>query len=126
PLGAGHFYNGEDAFAVFSTAIPTDDQALNALGGAPFIAQEHLYAREHLRLVTVADRLWATSLDAARRPLDWRRQDAAHRSFRPAAISDRVRGGALAVASALRLGYSSQDWLVTDAGEFLLDVNPAG
>lgn len=126
PLGASHFYDGEDAFAVFATGIATDDPALDALPGAPFIAQERLDAREHLRVVTVADRLWAARLDANSRPLDWRRQDVAHRSFRPAVASARVQDGALAMAGALGLGYSSQDWLVTDAGEFLLDVNPAG
>jgi hypothetical protein len=126
PLGPGHFFDGEEPFVVFATAIRNDAPELDALAGAPFITQERIVARAHLRIVTVEDRVWAARLDATDRPLDWRRQDAAHRSFHATLAPATVRDGGLRVATALDLGYSSQDWLETDSEPVLLDVNPAG
>lgn len=124
-LGPSYFVNGEEARVVFTQAI--DDDRMQAIDqGVPLVFQEQLEAREHLRVVVVGDRVWAGSLDAEGRPLDWRTDLDAHSAFVPADLSVEVETGALRVARALRLGYASQDWILTDDGPFLVDVNPAG
>jgi len=54
------------------------------VAAAPFLFQERLTAREHLRVVTVGTTGWSARLDATSRPLDWREQDEAHDSFEAA------------------------------------------
>ena len=95
------------------------------LPGAPFLIQERLAARRHLRVVTVGERAWSFALDADGLPLDWRQEPQAHFSWCPARLPE-VEGSALTLARAMDAGYSSQDWIETGDGWFFLDLNPGG
>jgi hypothetical protein len=124
-LGRAHYFDGEDARVVFAQGID-DDRLGDVEGGVPLIFQERLEAVAHLRVVTVCGRVWTSRLDASGLPLDWRAAATAHDSFEVAPTPSDVASGAEAVARALRLGYSSQDWIVTEDGSYLVDVNPGG
>ena len=127
PLGPGHFFEDGTPHNVFASHVGVDGPELAAAGSAPFLAQQRLEALSHLRVVTVGDDLWAAELDATGRPLDWRSDPPAHRAFAPvAALEDDLATAAISIATELRLGYTSQDWVITDDGPYLLDVNPAG
>src|SRR4051794_41552126 len=63
----------------------------------------------------------ACELDARDLQLDWRRNDAAHESFRAASHST-VESQALEITKHLGLGYSSQDWVVAGDGTYFLDL----
>lgn len=126
PLGPGHFADGDrEASVVWAQSLRRDDPRLAALAGAPFLVQEKVAARRHLRVVTCKDQAWSCQLDAAGLPLDWRRSEEAHHSFTPASEPELERS-ALTLARDLDLGYSSQDWI--DAGDRMvfIDLNPAG
>lgn len=129
PLGPGHFTTdqGESAVA-FATAVDLTMPAFKRLGPSPFLIQEIVRARTHLRAVTVQMECWLGALDAADYPLDWRADDDAHHAF--ALVPDGfpwLRDAAPRLARAMGLGYSSQDWIHTEDGDLvLLDVNPAG
>lgn len=129
PLGPGHFTTSDGAAAVvYATAVDLRDPEFSDLGPTPFLLQEPIAARMHLRVVTVGERCWVAGLSADDLPLDWRAEDSAHHSFQnaPSATAD-VAEAAPALARKLGLGYSSQDWIVTpDEEAVLLDVNPAG
>jgi hypothetical protein len=126
PLGPGHFVEKGDPYIVPATAVTGSTPYMRALSGAPFLAQQRLKARRHLRVVTVGGGSWCAALDAEDLPLDWRLDDAAHRSFIAVPSLGGLHDDAIAIARALDLGYSSQDWVETDDGVHLLDVNPAG
>ncbi|MEU8205859.1 hypothetical protein [Streptosporangium sp. NPDC049046] len=126
PLGPGHFFDGDQPFTVFATAVNADSPELQALAAAPFLIQERIAARSHLRVVTVCGDAWGAELDASGQPMDWRAAPIAHRSFTPVDLPEEVAGGALSIAAELSLGYTSQDWVIGDDGAYLLDVNPAG
>lgn len=126
PLGPSHFFGEKGAHIVYAQEALADSDALLHLSGAPFIVQERLQAVRHWRLVTVARQSWGAYLDASDRPLDWRADATAHHSFNTGRVPDQIASGALAVASALGLGYSSQDWVETADDYYLLDVNPGG
>ncbi|MFI6713285.1 RimK family alpha-L-glutamate ligase [Nonomuraea sp. NPDC050478] len=126
PLGPGHFFDRDEPYTLFATPVHADDTVLEALAGAPFLVQTRIIARSHLRVVTVRDEVWGAALDATHQPLDWRAAPIAHRSFSVTALPHEIAQGARALAEALGLGYSSQDWAVADDGAYLLDVNPAG
>ncbi len=125
PLGPGQFFADDNALAVFTRELTADDPALADLGGAPFLAQQRLRAERHLRVVTVAQRAWVCALDADGLDLDWRRTAAAHRQFHRVQ-EPAVAAAALRLASALEVGYSSQDWVVCDGQAWFVDLNPAG
>jgi hypothetical protein len=125
PLGPGHFTDDAGvAHVVFAQPLPHDITDAE-LKSAPFLLQQRLEAIEHLRVVTVSHRSWCARLGAAGRPVDWRTQDEAHTSFEPA-TRPQVQAQAEQLAAALKLGYSSQDWIVTQDGPHILDVNPGG
>jgi glutathione synthase/RimK-type ligase-like ATP-grasp enzyme len=126
PLGPGHFYEGDEALVVYSTVLRKDSPELEVLGAAPFIAQRKLQARRHLRVVTVRDQVWVASIEAADWPLDWREAAGAHSAFALTEPPSEVAKGSLALAGQLKLGYSSQDWLLCEDGCYVIDVNPAG
>lgn len=129
PLGPGHFTTDDNrAAVVFATPVDLRDAAFADMGPSPFLIQERLVARTHLRVVTVASRSWVAALDGAGLPLDWRSDEGAHHSFyAPVVPPQDVARLAVEVARGLGLGYSSQDWVVTDSDErVLLDVNPGG
>lgn len=126
PLGVGHFDHDQVAYAVHSRLMGTDDPALGGLAEAPFLAQGHVAAVEHLRIVTVANVAWSARLDARGLPLDWREAPLAHASWeftrRP-----QVEAQAVALARELGVGYTSQDWVVDETEvSWFLDANPAG
>lgn len=128
PLGPGHFQtDAGTAAVVYATAVDLSDPQFDDLGDTPFLIQKLLVTKEHLRVVTVKDQVFVAALPAADYPLDWRADAAAHRSFRalgkpPVEVAD----GAVALANALGLGSSSQDWVITAEGAYMLDINPGG
>jgi hypothetical protein len=127
PYAAGHFREDSgDAKVVFATAMARDDPRLDLLAGAPFLVQSRLDAIAHRRIVTVKERAWVCEISAEGVGLDWRATEQAHTSFR--LVEDPEAGTqALRLAKHLKVGYSSQDWLVDQTGEsHLLDLNPAG
>jgi hypothetical protein len=129
PLGPAAYVDDDQTDRVVA-AQRADVASLNdqLLAGAPFLFQEEIRARAHLRIVTVEATAWAARLTADGLPLDWRFEDAAHESFVPAPrTTAEVKTAAIALAQAARVGYSSQDWIETVDGEFVfLDLNPAG
>lgn len=92
------------------------------------LAQERIYARRHFRVVTVADRVWACELEAEGLPVDWRSVESSHGAFLSVSRPDeRLLDGARSMSRALGLGYSSQDWVMSGPGKYvMLDVNPGG
>lgn len=126
PLAMGYFQTKSGPRAVYTAELAADDLARVDFADAPFAAQERIEAVEHLRVVTVGSSAWVASLSAAGRPLDWRQQEEAHRSWEPA-DNPATASAAVDVARAFGLGYSSQDWIVDGAGTAVfVDLNPAG
>jgi hypothetical protein len=127
PLGPAQVLEGGEARAVFSTAVRWDDPVLATLVGAPFIAQELILARRHLRVVTVRERAWVGALEVdTSTPLDWRLVDRTHTSFAQVDHPDVCRN-AVALAHEMNVGYSSQDWVEDGSGgTYFLDLNPGG
>lgn len=128
PLGAAQFWIDGVTHTSFAHRMDARDPTLDALRSAPFIVQECLVPRRHLRVVTVGNEAWVSALNATpEMAADWRSEAANHHGFRALRGGmDHVVEGALRVTSASRLGYSSQDWIETDDGVFLIDVNPSG
>lgn len=126
PLGAGHYIERDSAVSVFSRRVLVEDIDERELAGAPFIAQEVLSALRHFRVVTVRDEVWGAALDGRTAPLDWRQDPASHHSFEAVPLETSLRRSALTISESLGLGYSSQDWIETSDGFYLLDINPAG
>lgn len=126
PVGPGS-YNDNEGFprVVFTQSLQIEDLSEADLLRSPFILQRRLHARSHFRVVTVLDRAWVAKLDAAGLPLDWRSSEVAHGSFVCAHESELARK-ALSLANRLSLGYSSQDWIRAEQGEFFVDLNPGG
>ena len=126
PLGPGSFVDEEgNTRVVYTNVLDRDDERLSELRGAPFLIQNRVRVDTHLRVVTVLDRAWVCAL-ATTSEFDWRRDDAAHDAFVAVEGYDDVAAGALALASALYVGYSSQDWIVDGERKVFLDLNPGG
>lgn len=126
PLGLGEYRSAADTFAVHSNVLERGDQRLMGLNEAPFLIQKLVDSRTHLRVVTVGDRAWTASLDARAYPVDWRLDPEAHASWVSASHPE-VERQALNLSRALGIGFSSQDWIIDDAGEvWFVDGNPAG
>lgn len=126
PLGSSTFSDGDGVEqVVWSQRVSRDSATLDLLPAAPFILQGRLKALRHLRVVTVSRQTWACELAAEGLPLDWRRDESAHDAFLPVSHPE-VEREALRLAASLDLGYSSQDWIETEAGTFFIDLNPAG
>jgi glutathione synthase/RimK-type ligase-like ATP-grasp enzyme len=126
PLGPGHFYEQGLPHVLHTSEAASDAPELAALDTVPFIAQERLGVRRHLRVVTVRRHCWAAALDARGVPLDWRGDTEAHGAFEPTETPQQVREAALRLTALLRLGYSSQDWVETADSYRFLDLNPSG
>jgi hypothetical protein len=61
--------------------------------------------------------------------LDWRTRLENHQEFRPMGDGEflDVRTAAVRIARRLRLGFSSQDWIVAEGGgPVFLEANPSG
>lgn len=124
PLGPAEFVHHGELNAVFTAELTANSLAARSFGEAPFIAQRKLRAERHLRVVTVADQAWVCSLDPPR-SIDWRCSADAHTRF--VAIEEpSVSTMAGALADAMAVGYSSQDWIIEDGSAFFIDLNPAG
>lgn len=125
PLGTGYFWKGSSPYAVFSTRMSENDLSRVDLGSAPFVAQEVIPARRHHRVVTVGASAVVSVLPAVDYDLDWRRDDAAHYSWLPY-HDESLAGMAVALATSLEVGYSSQDWIWDGDRYVFLDLNPGG
>lgn len=127
PLAAGQYFEKGAANVIFATPVEARSPIVDAVAGAPFLAQERVRGERHLRVVTVLDQVWAAAIPADAHPVDWRQDRQAHRSFVATVAPDAIIAGARRIAHSLQLGYSSQDWLVgADGSGTLLDVNPSG
>ncbi|MEH0416031.1 ATP-grasp domain-containing protein [Streptomyces sp. B21-083] len=127
PLGPGNFTDADGhERVVHAQTVTAADLAGTDLLDAPFLAQEHLTARTHLRIVTVGDRAWSAELDADGLPLDWRQSMTAHHAFRPSSRWPETERAALELAERLGTGFTCQDWIVDAAGPAFLDLNPGG
>jgi hypothetical protein len=125
PLGPAYFIEDGHTRMIFTQSASRDLSAALA-SGPPLLLQERLVARRHLRVVVVNDRVWGFALDASGVPLDWRRDDPSHDNFVATDTPAQVADGARGICRTLGLGYASQDWIETDNGTFLIDVNPSG
>lgn len=126
PLGPGHYIDEKDSFTVFAQTVKIQNLQSHDLSVAPFLIQERLLALRHFRIVTVKDIVSGAALENEGLPDDWRVAPEAHSSFKTREIPEVLEVMARTVAVNLGLGYSSQDWVETVEGYFLLDVNPGG
>lgn len=127
PLVTGAFVDEHGQPQVVHTTELTEDLlATGDFGAAPFIAQERIEVRHHLRVVTARSEVRTAALDAQDWPLDWRMAEDAHSAWRRYDAPD-VEAQALRLVGALGVGFSSQDWLVPENGPAVfIDLNPAG
>ena len=125
PLTLGLYWSPDGARSVYTTALDKRTAQNLDFGGVPFMAQELIEAEEHYRIVTVLDRVWVNRLSADGRPLDWRRQEEAHRGWIATADAE-CANAALLLSRTMGVGYSSQDWLVRGDERFFIDLNPGG
>ena len=127
PLATGAFVNAEgEPRAVHTTPLTADLLASGDFGAAPFVAQARIDVRQHLRVVTAGCIVTTAALEADMWPLDWRVAGEGHPSW-PRHESPDVEAQAVRLAAELRVGYSSQDWLVPVSGPpMFIDLNPAG
>ena len=127
PLATGAFVNAEgQPQAVHTTVLTGHLLEAGDFGAAPFVAQARIATRRHLRVVTAGAVVSTGALEADCWPLDWRIAEEAHHSWRRHP-SPEVENQALRLAAELRVGFSSQDWLVPMAGPpVFIDLNPAG
>lgn len=127
PLGPGNFTGGDGQEQIIHTQAVTAAQLAGVdLLDAPFLAQQMLTARTHLRIVTVAGRAWTAELDADGLPLDWRQVTRAHHSFTPTTRWQTVERDAIRLARHLHTAFTCQDWIIDDTGPAFLDLNPGG
>lgn len=127
PLATGAFVNSEgEPRAVYTTPLTVDLLSSGDFRAAPFIAQTRIKVRQHLRVITAGCVVTAAALEADMWPLDWRVADEAHHSWHRHA-SPEVEEQAVRLAAKLRVGFSSQDWLIPVSGPpMFIDLNPAG
>lgn len=100
---------------------------LAGLRGPPVVIQERIEASRHLRIVTVRSRVFLAHLETD--ALDWRRDLENHERFVGGEPEQFITAteGALAIAEALRVGFTAQDWIVTASGrQVFLEANPNG
>lgn len=124
PIGPASFLVGDDYLS-----IPTSDVSDIidvSLKHEPYLYQQHVRAARHMRVVTVWKKSWCFSRVVHDcEPVDWRYLDTAHDEFRLDKSSE-FEGLAVALASELDIGYSSQDWIDDGDTTWVVDVNPAG
>ncbi|MGO9180217.1 MAG: hypothetical protein ACLQBX_10230 [Candidatus Limnocylindrales bacterium] len=109
-------------FAWTSRIRGDDDLELN---GIPIVLQAEIVAREHLRVVTVGDDVFAYRLTSS--DLDWRVSLENHGRWEPCLSTESVSCGARLLAAALGLGFTSQDWVVdSDGHATFVEANPNG
>ncbi|HLX34866.1 MAG TPA: hypothetical protein VKR30_06425 [Candidatus Limnocylindrales bacterium] len=97
--------------------------------GIPVLIQRRIRALHHVRIVTVGRRTFVYCLEnASPEHVDWRQVEANHSRWRPANRAPKnVRIGAVRLARALRLSFTSQDWIVDESSHpVFLEANPNG
>ena len=100
---------------------------LESLSGPPVILQRRIAAKAHLRIVTVGEESFISSLAA--KELDWRSRLENHELFEAVVLDayPQVVSAGQALARRLELGFSSQDWIVPIEGQpVFLEANPNG
>ncbi|MCY4622538.1 MAG: hypothetical protein OXD34_12005 [bacterium] len=127
PLATGAFVNAAgEPQAVYTAPLTADLLASGDFGAAPFVAQTRIEVRQHLRVVTAGCVVTTATLEADMWPLDWRAAHEAHYSWRRHELPE-VEAQAVRLAAEMRVGFSSQDWLVPESGPpIFIDLNPAG
>lgn len=100
---------------------------LSEMSGPPVILQHRVDIDYHLRVITVGQLAFPSKLFTG--DLDWRVSLQNHEAFEPShEARDRAIGQeAVRLATAMNIGFSAQDWVVSKAGEpYFLDLNPNG
>lgn len=133
PLEAAAFASGAEPLAkavssgrgIAPHVASVPPEQLGLVEACPTTLQERVDACADLRVVTIGDQVFGwkrVRLDGG--AVDWRADDPSGVGFEPrdeAAIPE-----ALALAAALGLSFSVQDWLETAHGPVFLEVNPQG
>jgi hypothetical protein len=126
PIGPGSFL-ADDGNGMIVPTTRFDPATRSAVAGAPFLFQRMVCARRHARVVTVGSEVHSGTLDAVDLPMDWRLAARAHVGFGATAAPAYVCAHALQLAGELGVGYSSQDWIEDQSGDWwFVDLNPAG
>lgn len=126
PLGPGHFFEDGEPRVVFAAVVEASTVE-RLLRTAPFIAQRHVRAVQHLRVVTVASQAWVAAAPAPGDAIDWRAVPHTHRGFVRTPKHVEVSRAAIRLAAEMGCGYTSQDWVVDEDGAWwFLDLNPGG
>lgn len=125
-LGTGTNRYGSSTRVLYATNVRAADLIDAELAAAPVLAQEYLRAELHLRVVTVAEEcVMCSRLPSAN--LDWREDRPGDSPDWHSMSNDSViTTMALLLASRAGLGFTSQDWILTDHGPYFLDLNPNG
>lgn len=118
PLSSG------SGIAPFAQEVP--EEPLDLVASCPTLLQESVPAAADLRVVTIGcDALAWRRERRAGEPLDWRQADPGGAGFQPVTyccLGSRPE----ALAAALELTFSVQDWLESPTGPVFLEVNPCG
>jgi len=127
PLGPAVFVDeGGEVLHVPATLVDLAEINPLAASGAPFVFQERISARVHVRVVVVNDRTWTCQLDATSLPVDWRESDLAHASFEVCDDREAAKS-TLRLCRALGVRTASADWIDSSDGRLVfLDLNPGG
>jgi glutathione synthase/RimK-type ligase-like ATP-grasp enzyme len=125
PIRYGLVATDPPPLVAWTSRVSRDE--LSQLGGPPVIIQRLVPAEAHLRVVTVGASCYVAMLRA--HELDWRTRLENHQEFQPMRDDEflEVRTAAVKIAQRLRLGFSSQDWVVAEgSGPVFLEANPSG
>lgn len=126
PLGPGSFIDGDGNGWIVPTTV-ADLSEPEIITRVPFILQRQVNATIHARIVTVGQQAWSATLLADELPLDWRLSPAGHHGFTTTPVPENVRELALVASRAVGVGYSAQDWIQDEDGDWwFIDLNPAG
>lgn len=126
PVRYGLVATEPQPMVTYTQAVTAAD--LTDLGGSPVIVQERLAASWHFRVTTVGSDVFVAGLRAGD-DVDWRRDIDNHRRFQRDNLPPHsgLAENAARLATRLGLGFSAQDWIMTDAGQCVfLEANPNG
>lgn len=125
----GHGVINDTATRVlYATRLRSSDLSDEMLAVAPVLVQRFVDASHHWRIVTVGGASWFAELVHHADAIDWREWHPDLRGrWESVDGDDRVRDEALRMAAHFRIGYSSQDWIVSKDGKpYFVDLNPCG
>ncbi len=124
PLGPSLFGSSDEHASVATSDV--SNLVEDEMEPEAYLYQPRIDTQRCFRVVTVGTQAWSfvRSVEPGE-PLDWRYWASAHDSFE---LTDNARlaESAVSVASALGVGFSSQDWLDDGTTTWIVDVNPAG